>query len=210
MPYVITCADDGVQINEGTRLGIAGCGLGLEGISEVVAGLKTVLDTEEANIAIAPSQENDWTKEKFELADVEQADATMQQRVQALAEQEDLDYAGFIKFTDPEEMAYGIKAHMVRPKGMHIGNQIAFTLGGGEFKYHLGYYLLSAEWISEVDLDLAKAFLDEQIEFYRELAGSELPIVFELAGDLPSETAERNHELVLKLGYEGDVIEHEE
>ncbi len=207
MPYVITCADDGVQINEGTRLGIGGCGLEIDGIEEVFEGLKTVM---EGDIAIAASQENDWTKKHLDLDSFEQADATMQQEVQMLAQKNGLNYCGFIKFTDPQEMDHGIKAHMVRPQGMHIGNQIAFTLGGGEFKYHLGYYLLSAEWVGEVDPDLAKAVLDQQIDFYRELAGSELPLVFEMAGDLSEEIAEKNLEIIHDLGYEGDVIEHEE
>ncbi len=207
MPYVITCADDGVQINEGTRLGIAGCGIAIDGIEEIYQGLETVLGED---LAIAASQENDWVKTKLDLDSFEQADATMQQEVQLLAQKNGLNYSGLIKFTDPAEMDYGIKAHMVRPQGMHIGNQIALTLGGGEFKYHLGYYLLSAEWVGEVDADLATAALDAQIEFYRELAGSELPLVFELEGNLSSDEAAANLELIRELGYEGDVIEHEE
>ena len=40
MAYVITCGDEGVQINEGTRLGVVGSGFNLDGFSKVVKLLK--------------------------------------------------------------------------------------------------------------------------------------------------------------------------
>ena len=40
MIYVITCGDEGIQINEGTRLGILGAGFKMNGFPQVVKALK--------------------------------------------------------------------------------------------------------------------------------------------------------------------------
>jgi len=39
MPYVITCGDEGVQINQGTRLGIVGAGFRVPHFSKIVKAL---------------------------------------------------------------------------------------------------------------------------------------------------------------------------
>ena len=139
MSYVITCGDDGVQINEGVRLGVAGAGVEVEHFSEVVKALKKIFGKE---LCVVASAENDWIKQSFELNDYHQADATMQQQTEAMADREGLKYAGFLPFADPKPLKYEIKGHMVRPRGVHIANKISFTLAGGEQTYNLGNFVV--------------------------------------------------------------------
>lgn len=198
MSYVITCGDEGVQINEGTRLAFLGAGVKLAGFPEVIEVLKRVLNHSSAQkIVMAASEENDWIKQQFELNTWEQASATMQQQVQALADQVKLGYAGNLPFADPEELKYGIKGHMVRPKGVHIANKIVVTCGGGEQTYHLGHFLISGDWAAAANPDLIRQVMKPQVEFYTRLSKREqLPLEFELAGPLGEATAKLNQEAV--------------
>ena len=190
MTYVIACGDEGVQLNDGVRLGVLGSGFQLEGFSQVVAGLKKVLGSE---LRIVASEENDWLKQQLDLMNWEQVNASAQQQLQALADKEELLYAGFLPFTDPQQLEHGVRGHMVRPHGIHIANKICFTLAGGEQKFNLGCYVISAEWVSEVEPKVAKAFLQAQIDFYTKLSGgSKLAFVFEEGGELGPEVAAKN------------------
>ncbi len=197
MAYVITDGDEGIQINTGTRLGILGAGLKLEGFTEVVAALKKILGKE---LRIVSNAENHWVKEQYELADWEEANALMQQKVEALADENGLLYSGHIPFADPQELAHDIKGHMVRPQGMHLANKISFSLGGGEQVYHLGHYQISADWAAAVKPALVKKFVVPQIEFYQQLAGRELPIVFEAEGSLKKSVISANRDQLEKIG----------
>lgn len=197
MSYVITCGDDGVQINEGTRLGVVGAGVKVDHFSEVVSALKKTFSQD---IAVASSAENDWVKTQFSLDTFEQADATMQQQVEFLADKENLTYSGHLEFTDPRELKGGVKGHMVRPKGIHIANKICFTLGGGEQTFNLGNYVVSADWVAQADKEVVQAVLQLQIEYYTQLAKQELQLVFEEAGELGAETAAKNKAVLAALG----------
>ena len=199
MPYVITCGDEGVQVNEGTRLGVVGAGIRFEGFSQLVTALKKVLA--DKDIRLAASAENDWIKQQFALDTFEQADATMQQHAEAVADEEKLLYAGFMPFSDPKELKHDIKGHMVRPKGIHVANQICFTLAGGEQTYNLGKYLISAEWVSEVEPKLAKQLIQTQVDFYTKLAGQDLTITFEEEGELGTDVAAKNKAVLEKMGF---------
>lgn len=197
MSYVITCGDEGVQINEGTRLAIVGAGTHFEEATQIIDALKEQL----GELQIAASGQNDWTKQQLKLADWEQTDASMQQHVQVLAEQNGVNYAGFLPFADPKELDFDIKGHMVRPRGIHIANTACFTLDGGEQKYHLGQYLISAEWVSQVDVDLAKTAITKQLEFYTELnRGNELRLTYQTGGELGSTVAEENKAVLESFG----------
>lgn len=200
MSYVITGGDEGIQINEGQRLGFLGAGLKLESFSEVVVALKKVLGDKE--LRIVANEENAWVKQEFKLDTWEQASATMQQQVEALADQNDLLYAGLIPFTDPKQLQHDIKGHMVRPKGIHIANKICFTLAGGEQTYNLGNYLISAEWVSEVDPKLAKKFITTQVDFFKKQAHGELEIVFDTKGELSEAVAAKNQQILEEFGFE--------
>lgn len=197
MSYVITCGDDGVQINEGTRLGVLGAGVHVEHFSEVVAALKKTFSQD---IAIASSAENDWIKREFALDTFEQADATMQQQVEFLADKEGITFAGHLEFTDPKELKPGIKGHMVRPKGIHIANKICFTLAGGEQTFNLGNFVVSADWVANADKAIVKAVLEAQIAYYKNLAQQELIFVFEMSGELGEEVAAKNKAVLTELG----------
>ena len=198
MTYVITCGDEGVQINEGTRLAVVGAGFQLEGFSEIVKALKSLLGDD---LRIAASEQNDWVKKQLELSNWEQTDASMQQHVAALADQEDLMYSGNLPFADPQEIEHDIKGHMVRPKGIHIANSICFTLDGGEQKYHLGQYLISAEWLASVDKEVAKKAIETQVEFYKSLGSVELSFTYQIGGELGEDVAAKNKALLEEFGY---------
>lgn len=197
MNYVIACGDEGVQVNEGTRVAVLGAGVRLNDFSQVVPHLKSVFGNQ---LRIAANEENAWIKQQFDLSTFEQADASMQQQAQVLADQEGLLYSGFIPFADPQPLEHDIKAHMVRPRGIHIANKIVLTLGGGEQTYHLGHYLISADWVSEASDQLVKSFLSQQIEFYRKLAKQEIAIELELGGELGEEKAAANQAKLQAVG----------
>jgi hypothetical protein len=198
MAYVITCGDEGIQINEGTRLGVLGAGFKMNGFPQVVKALKKLLNK---NIRIVANAQNEWVKDYLNLDNWEQTDASMQQQIKALAGNNKLAYAGNIPFADPKQLKHQIKGHMVRPRGIHIANKICFTLAGGEQTYHLGHYVISAEWVSEVSKKLAKDFLTTQIEFYKKQAKMDLPFVFETEGELGEKVAEENKKVLESLGF---------
>ena len=198
MAYVITCGDEGIQINEGTRLGILGAGLKIDGFPQVVKILKKLLNK---NIRIVANEENEWVKNHLDLNNWEQANASMQQQIEALADENKLSYAGLIPFADPKQLKHQIKGHMVRPRGIHIANKICFTLAGGEQTYHLGHYVISAEWASAVDKKFAKEFLTTQVEFYKKQSKMDLELVFEDEGKLGKEVAEKNKKVLESLGF---------
>ncbi len=198
MAYVITCGDEGIQINEGTRLGVLGAGFEVDGFPQVVKILKKLLAK---NIRVVANEENEWVKNKLELDNWEQTSASMQQQIESLADKNKLSYAGLIPFADPKQLKHQIKGHMVRPKGIHIANKICFTLAGGEQTYHLGHYVISAEWVAEADKDFVKKFLTKQVEFYKKQAKMNLPYVFEKEGELDKDTVEKNKKVLESLGF---------
>lgn len=198
MAYVITCGDEGVQVNEGTRLGFVGAGMRLDGFSEAVKALKKLFATD---ISIAASQECDWIKEQLELSNWEQVTASTQQHIEALADREGLLYAGFIPFSDPKALNHGVKAHMVRPHGIHVANKVCFTLAGGEQVYSLGNYLISADYLHKVPYKIAEKLISTQFDFYKKLSKrDDLQIVFEAAGDLGEKIAAKNAAVLNKMG----------
>lgn len=198
MPYVLTCGDEGVQINEGTRLAFTGAGFRLDGFSEVVKLLKNILGQD---LRIASSEQNDWIKSKLDLKNWEQVNASAQQHIQAVADKEGLLYAGYLPFADPKNLDHGIRGHMVRPQGIHIATKICFTLGGGEQKYNLGCYVISADWAAQAKPELIKQVIQPQIEFYTQLnRGEKLEFVFEEEGELGTEVAQKNKQALEKAG----------
>jgi hypothetical protein len=199
MSYVITCGDEGVQINEGTRLGVIGAGFQVEHFPDIVKALKKVVGKE---IAIVSNQENDWIKAQLDLSTWDQVDASSQQHIQALADKEGLLYAGYLPFADPKQLQHGVKGHMVRPHKIHIANKICFTLAGGEQVYNLGRYMISADWVAEAPKDIVKSVLQTQIDFYTQLnKGEALEVVVEEAGVLGEAVAEKNKKVLQALGF---------
>jgi len=164
MAYVITCGDEGVQINEGIRLGFVGSGLKLEYFSQAVKALKSILGED---VRIVSSEECDWIKEKLELSNWEQTTASAQQHIESLADKEGLLYSGFLPFSDPKKLKHEIKGHMVRPHDIHVANKICFTLAGGEQTYNLGCYLISASGCIKYPKKLLKKLLILKLSFIR-------------------------------------------
>ncbi len=198
MIYVIACGDEGVQINEGTRLGLVGAGVKFEGAETIISALQKVLSKD---LRIVSSEENDWIRQSLNLSTWEQADASFQQRAQVVADKNGLSYAGFLPFADPKQLEHEIKGHMVRPHGIHIANKLCFTLGGGEQTFNLGNYVISAEWLSQVDFDQAKTLIQAQVDFYTKLAGQPLKVVFESAGELGADHAAKQQTILEKMGF---------
>ena len=199
MVYVITCGDEGVQINEGTRLSVVGAGFKFPNFSEVVKAMKKTFGDD---IRIASSEECDWIKEKLALSNWEQVNASAQQHIEAVADAENLLYSGYLPFTDPRQLKHEVKGHMVRPHAIHIANKICMTVGGGEQVYNLGHYVISADWVANADSKLVKEVMDEQIKFYTQLnGGKELPIELEDTGELDEALVEKNKAVLKKLGY---------
>ncbi len=195
--YVITCGDEGIQINEGVRLAVVGAGFRFDGFSEVVKNCKKLFGKK---ISIVSSEENDWVKKELNLNEWDQVNASMQQHVEASADREKLSYAGHISFTDPKVLKDGIKGHMVRPHDIHVANKICFTLGGGEQKFNLGCYLISADWVAAAGLQVARPIIEQQVAFYRDVAHKELSYVFEEGGELGEQIAKENRKVLEKMG----------
>ncbi len=204
IPFVITCADEGVQINEGIRLGFAGAGFELEGFTEAVTVLKKIL---KADLYLAASSECAWIKQELNLDEWEEVDAMTQQHLQSLADREKIKYAGFLPFADPQELNYGVKGHMVRPHGVHLANKICFTFGGGEQTYNLGQFLISADWVSEADEKLVEKCIKKQVDFFQGLSKSNLKFVCQMKGVLGEEVAKKNQAVLKKLGYEMEIVD---
>ncbi|MEA2056647.1 MAG: hypothetical protein U9O78_02985 [Patescibacteria group bacterium] len=196
---VIADGDEGVQINEGIRLAFAGAGYEVPGFSEIVKALKKIF---KEKIRLASTQNSAWMKKHLSTDEWEQVNALVQQHHQALADKEGLLYAGYLPFADPKEVKYKIKGHMVRPMGMHLANKICFTLGGGEKKFNLGQYLISADWVSEVPLEIAEKTLKAQVDFYQDLAGQKLNLIFQTGGKLGKEKAAENKKVLEKIGFD--------
>lgn len=201
--YVITCGDEGVQVNAGTRLAFVGSGYELPGFPDVVKILKKLLGTK---LYIVSSQENDWIKEKMDLSDWEQTNASAQQKVEAMADQLKLQYAGFLPFSDPKKLKYEVKGHMVRPKKVHVANKICFTLGGGEQTYNLGCYQISADWVAGAPKKLVEQVILPQIKFYEKLAGRKLSLVYEMSGALGEKLAQKNLKALQKIGVKPESL----
>lgn len=196
--YVITCGDEGVQINEGTRLAFVGSGFRLTGFSEAVVALQQLLGV--GSMSVVSQEENDWLKQTLELVDWKQVNAMSQQHTEALADKEGLTYAGNLTFTDPKQLKHGIKGHMVRPHNVHVANKICFTLAGGEQTYNLGNYLISAEWVHLLPKKKAEQLIKIQVEFYQKLANRPVTFVFEEAGILGEKIASKNKKVLEKMG----------
>jgi hypothetical protein len=197
-PYVIACGDEGVQVNVGTRLAIAGAGFRLDGFEKVVEIYKKIFKTKK--IRIVSNEENDWIKQELKLDNWKQVNAMSQQHVEALADREGLLYVGFFPFSDPKKLKHDVKGHMVRPHGVHVANKICFTLGGGEQIYNLGCYVISADWVSDAPKKLVKNFIMAQVEFYKKLANRNLDFVYELTGELGEKKALKNKRTLEKIG----------
>ena len=204
-PLVIACGDEGVQINEGCRFAFVGAGFRLDGFEDALKALKKTLKNypiSDKKLRIVANYENTWIKEQLDLNDWDETSASMQQKIEALADKNDLLYAGEFPFADPEELEHGVKGHMVRPRGIHIANKICFTVAGGEEVYNLGQYLISADWLAEADKETAEKVIKTQVDFYQKLSGNNpLTFIIQEEGPLGAEVAAANRKILESLGY---------
>jgi len=212
MPLVIADGDEGVQLNHGRRFAFLGSGFRLPHFSQIIKSLQKVIDNNfpkeqvEKKLKIAASEENAWFKEKLALNDWDEANASTQQYLEALADQLKIQYVGILPFADPKELKAEVKGHMVRPHNMHLANQVCFTIAGGEEVYNLGQYLISADWLADFtnngkkNMTEAKEFLKNQVDFYQSLAGdNKLKVLIEKQGPFEQKLVEKNQEILDKI-----------
>jgi hypothetical protein len=150
---------------------------------------------------IFANEENDCVKQLLELPDWETTNASMEQQIAALADREKLKYAGLIAFVDPVDFGQGIKAHMVRPHGVHVAKRLSLTVGGGEQTFNLGNFVLSAEWVGSVKPEIARAVLTAQREHLQSLVRKPLEVVVELDGPLSDAVKQKNFAVLRDLGF---------
>lgn len=212
VPLVIADGDEGVQLNHGRRFAFLGSGFRLPHFSEVIKSLQAVIndnfpkEQKDKKLKIAASEENAWFKEKLELNDWDETNASSQQHLAALADKLKFKYVGILPFADPKELELAVKGHMVRPHNMHLANQLCFTIAGGEEVYNLGQYLISADWLAEFtnnakkNLAEAKELLEIQVNFYQSLAGNnKLKVLVEDQGPFESKLVEKNRQILNKI-----------
>jgi hypothetical protein len=212
MPLVVADGDEGVQLNHGRRFAFLGAGFRLNHFSEIIKSLQKVIndnfpqEQQDKKLKIAASEENAWFKEKLELNDWDEANASAQQHLAALADQLKMDYVGILPFADPKELKLEVKGHMVRPHNMHLANQVCFTIAGGEEVYNLGQYLICADWLVDFtnngkkNMAEAKEFLQTQLDFYQSLAGdNKLKVLVEEQGPFESKLVEKNRQILDKV-----------
>jgi len=202
--FVIADADEGVQINAGTRLGFAGSGFMLDGFEKVVEILKKELSSQ---LRVVSSGESDWIKQKLDLKQWDEVDAMAQQHLQSLADEHELLYAGFMPFADPQDVDYQVKGHMVRPHSVHLANKICFTLGGGEQKYNLGQFVISADWLYKANKKLVKQVISQQVDFLQSLSSVQLKYVCQTGGVLGEKIAKKNKVILEGLGFQMQDVE---
>ncbi len=196
--YVITCGDEGIQINEGKRISLLGSGYKLEHFSEIIKALKKVLKTDE--LRIVSHQDSDWFKKQTSLTSWRKINDIAKQEIQKIAQDNSLLYSGYLTYTDPRTLKHGIKGHMVRPKGVHVASKIDLTVGGGEDVYSLASYQISADWVSQLDEEIVKQVINKQIEFFKQVAKKDLKIKFVKKGILSEEQVEKNIQMLEKVG----------
>ena len=110
-------------------------------------------------------------------------------------------------FADPQDVDHGVKGHMVRPHDVHLANKICFTLGGGEKKYNLGQYLLSADWVHKANKKLVTQVIMQQVEFLQTLSNGKLKFVCQMGGVLGEQVAAKNKAVLEGLGFEMEEVE---
>lgn len=194
-PLVLASCDEGLQLNEGFRLGFVGAGLGVDNFDQVLKALKKVLQVEKLNIV--SSQDDDFHIKR--VPNIKKQHVFIKDKFDFFAGKYNLDYVGHLDFKEPQNLKNGVKGHMVRPVGIHVAQNICFTLGGGERTYDLGNFVFSAEWVSLVDYDLAKEVMIKQIEFVKKLAFGKLNFIFQQEGDLSEDLVEKNKKIMEKI-----------
>jgi hypothetical protein len=191
---VLASCDEGLQLNEGIRLGFVGAGLGVDNFKEILEALKKCLGDD---LSIASSQDDDFHIKR--VPNVKKQQIFIKEKFDFFAKKNGLTYVGHLDFKEPQVLKNGIKGHMVRPVGIHVAQNICFTLGGGEQVYNLANFVFSSEWVSLVDYELASKVMKEQIEFVKKLAFGKLNFAFQEEGSLDDELIQKNKEIMEKI-----------
>lgn len=204
-PYVIASIDEGIQLNAGIRLGFVGSGIGLEGVDQALAAWKTLaqkVGLEFGDLYLLSSQEDEWQNEIVKSRNINIVTTKMKKWAKSLGTV----YAGQLEFGDPREYIpakkdfLGVRGHLVRPPKIHVATDITLTCAGGEEKFDLRNYVISADWLAGMkDQELAQKILRTEIDYCQKIAGRKLPLQYDLEGAFGQDIAQQNQALAQKM-----------
>jgi len=190
--WVIASSDEGLQLNEGRRLGFVGAGYDLPYMKQVLAVLEYDLGTRPLLVS---AQEDDWLAAKLESKN----QAIYDEKLQDFAAGLGLEYAGQLDFGDPKDLSGGVRGHLVRPPKIHVAEQICLTVGGGEETYSLEQFVISADFAHGLDAELVTALIGSQIDFCQQLLGHPLKVVVSDKGPLSAALKTANKAKIASL-----------
>lgn len=190
--WVIASGDEGLQLNNGVRLGFAGAGYALPHFAAAIDILRETLSGE---ILIAAAQEDDWLAHVLKSKNQLVFDET----IAALAQESNLTYVGQFDFGDPKDLEHGVRGHLVRPPKIHVAESIVLTVGGGEQVYSLEQLVIAAEYAYNLPLEKLKEILGAQIDFYRRVIGIDLPVKLSREGALSAEIKQANEKALAPI-----------
>ena len=192
--YVISSCDEGLQLNQGIKIGFVGAGFGINQLDLILPALEDVLQQQ---LIVVSSQDDDLHIKH--VPNVKKQRIFINEKFVFFAKKHNLLYAGHLDFKEPQNLKYEVRGHMVRPEGVHVAQNICFTLGGGEQIYSLANFVLSAEWISSVDFDLAFKIMKEQVDFIKKISFNKLNLIFQKDGLLSDELKMKNEKIIEKI-----------
>ncbi len=193
-PMVITAGDEGVQLNQGQRLGIVGSGYQLPHFEKIVKVLKKLYA--KSGLVLTSVQEDDWLAEKLDSRNPN----LYQETLESLAVKVGVEYVGQLDYGDPRDLDDGVtRGHLVRPQKIHVADRIVFTTGGGEQIYNLRKIVVSADFLFGLSEKEANEVIRTQIDFYQALLKKKLKFEVETEGDLEEKKQQVNQEILEKI-----------
>ena len=192
-PLVIATGDEGLQLNHGIRFAFAGSGYQLPYFDEALKILQKKLDQP---LVLVSSQEDDWL-----AAELQSKNPNLyQETLSKFAKKHGLKYVGQMDYGDPRDLDDQLtRGHLVRPQKIHVADHIRFTTGGGEQTFNLRHFVVSADFLADLDYQKAQAIINAQIEFYQELIGKKLKFTQENSGSLGEKAAAKNQAVLDKI-----------
>ncbi len=193
-PMVITSGDEGVQLNNGIRLGFLGSGFNLPNFDQAVAILKKI--NHEDGLVLASVQEDDWLAEELQTHNPN----LYQENIGKWAKKHKLTYVGQLDYGDPRDLDDGVtRGHIVRPPKIHVADRLIFTIGGGEQNYNLRKVVISADYLFGLTEEEGKEIIMTQVDFYKKILKKELKIEIEEEGELSDDAKAANKAALEKI-----------
>ncbi|MCL2110310.1 hypothetical protein FWH30_01895 [Microgenomates group bacterium] len=193
VPKVIASSDEGLQLNDGVRLGFVGAGLGIAELDEIIEVLQEQMEKSgDGELVIVSSQEDDIQDDLLQTRNI----GMVAEKMTAFASKFKIGYAGHIDFGDPRNINLGVRGHLVRPPRLHVADSVCFTLAGGEHNFSLRHFVLSADWVFALGRKKATKILTAEVAALEKLSGKKLKITYDMKGDWDPKIAAVNKEIV--------------